>query len=359
MAIALTHAGPNMYRAKEPSSEVLVGTTDGIVAIRREGADWRVADHVLGGSHVSAIVSEPRSGLTFASAFKGGIHCSADGGETWERREEGLTELDVYSLAVRDVDGRVRLFVGTQPSHLFCSDDLGKSWTDIPSLREVPSFKDWSYPGPPHIAHVKHINFAPDDPYTIYAAIEQGALLRSRDDGATWEDLHVPYEDIHRTVIDPRNPAKILVTGGQGIWGTTDGGATWANWATKDHELGGYPDQLVFLPGDPDTMIVAAGRTSPGTWARDDGSRTRISRSTDGGRTWEVLHNGLPDLMQPSVEAMCVEETEDGRVSLFAATVGGEVLLSENRGDSWSVIVRGLPIVAKGPHRRFTQFALA
>lgn len=357
MTIALSHGGTNIYPSPALSDDVLIGTIEGVVTIRRASgsSEWRVAHTGLDTCHISSIVIEPESGLVFAGAFHGGIFASGDGGRTWGARDHGLAENDVFSLAARHIGGRVRLFAGTEPAHLFISDDLGLRWEEVPSLRSVPSVPEWTYPGPPHVAHVKHVNFAPNDPRTLYVSVEQGALLKSADDGATWEDLGVPYEDIHRSVIDPRDPDRILVTGGRGLWVSTDGGKTWHHQTTPEHPIGGYPDQLVFRPSNPDWLVIAAGQKPPGMWQREGSSKSRISRSSDGGETWEVLGGDLPDYMERSVEAMCLEEAGDG-IALTAATTGGDILRSEDGGDHWSTILTGLA-VAKGHHRRFTKLA--
>src|SRR5690606_27369779 len=113
---------------------------------------------------------------------------STDGGRTWEQRAAGITEDDVYSLACVRVDGRTRVYAGTQPARLFYTDDLGGHWTELPTLRDVPSVAQWSFPAPPHIAHTKFITFDPYDPRTIYACIEQSAMLKSTDGGETWRE---------------------------------------------------------------------------------------------------------------------------------------------------------------------------
>ena len=46
----------------------------------------------------------------------------------------------------------------------------------------------WTFPAPPHVAHLKHINFEPGNPHTIFASIEVGGMLKSTDDGDTWTD---------------------------------------------------------------------------------------------------------------------------------------------------------------------------
>jgi photosystem II stability/assembly factor-like uncharacterized protein len=186
MAIGLSHGGTTIYSSPSRSNEVLVGTREGIAIIAREGSAWQVAHRALTDRHVSAIIMEPESGLTIAGAFHGSVHVSADGGRTWEPRGNGLTQTNVYSLASTRVDGHARLYAGTEPAHLFVSDDLGLHWTEVPSLRSVPSVPKWSFPAPPHIGHVKHINFDPDNPTTIYASIEVGGLLKSTDAGQSW-----------------------------------------------------------------------------------------------------------------------------------------------------------------------------
>ena len=102
MVAALSHGGSTIYASPSPSKEVLVGTREGVVTIQRDahGYSWRVAQRALTERHISAIVLEPESGLIFAGAFHGSVHASSDGGRTWATRANGLTEHNVYSLAL-------------------------------------------------------------------------------------------------------------------------------------------------------------------------------------------------------------------------------------------------------------------
>ena len=187
MTIALSHGGTTMYSSPSRSDELWVGTRKGIAVLERDsaGGAWRVARHMLADKHISAIHQEPESGLFFAGAFHDGLHVSGDHGATWEARETGLTERDVYSIASSQTSGGTRMYAGTEPAHLFCSDDLGGHWTELPALRSVPSLPDWSFPAPPHIAHAKHLNFDPHDPDTLYVCVEVGGLMKSTDRGET------------------------------------------------------------------------------------------------------------------------------------------------------------------------------
>jgi len=330
---------------------VLVGTREGIAIIAREGSAWQVAHRALTDRHISAIIMEPESGLTIAGAFHGSVHVSADGGRTWEPRGNGLTQTNVYSLASARVDGHARLYAGTEPAHLFVSDDLGLHWTEVPSLRSVPSVPKWSFPAPPHIGHVKHINFDPGNPTTIYASIEVGGLLKSTDAGQSWQEFPELYEDVHRLMIHPSNSRCLYAVTGRGLYVSPEGGTTWEQWTGREDEIGCYPDGFVFCPSDPQLIFMTAAQDAPGTWRTTHFAGARISRSRDGGRSWEILHNGLPDWLQASIEAFCFEESGNSS-SIFAVTTSGEVFCSEDLGKHWEKIISGLAPISKAGHYR-------
>jgi photosystem II stability/assembly factor-like uncharacterized protein len=349
MALPLSHGGGDTIIATDKLSDrVHVGTLDGVVTIERSGSDWSVVGRALEGLHVHALIHEPTSDLWFAGVRKGGIYASADDGKTWERRDAGMTRDNVYSISQAAVDGHVRLFAGTEPSALFISDDLGLTWTEVPSFVDVPSHETWTFPGPPHESHLKHIGFANGDPSKIYGSVEQGALVKSLDGGKTWQDYTNLYVDCHRCIVDPRDSEHIYVTGGQGLWISHNGGKEWDNPFNRGSEEGGYPDQLVYKPSDPDYMIISAGRKSPPAW-KVETAQSRISRSVDAGKSWEIITNGLTDRMPHSVEAMTLEEA-GGECQIIAATTGGDVLYSGDAGASWSTVVSGLRPVSKGSH---------
>lgn len=350
MAITLSHGGPTMYRSPAPSRQVLVGTIHGVVGLERdaEGSGWHVASRALTDKHIHALLIEPDSGTIIAGANHGSIFASSDGGHTWERRDHGLTEHDVYSLACTRLPEGPRLFAGTEPAHLFCSDDLGHHWTELPALRSV-DMSHWGFPAPPHIAHTKHINFHPDDPQTLFIGIEQGGLLKSTDAGRTFQVIKGMDDDVHRTVINPLDPDQIHVTTGVGMYATTDGGKTWEQRTDLQHEIGGYPDLLVLHPRQPELLFVASAQKGPGAWFQEHCAFSRISRSRDGGRTWEAVRHGFPDQLQTAFEAMCLEDWGES-FSLFGATATGEVWCSDDGGEHWTEVISDLAPVSKGNH---------
>ena len=128
-------------------------------------------------------------------------------GKAGRKEIRGIIDKEIYSLASQLVGGKPRVYAGTQPAHLFYSDDLGKSWTELPGLRQVPGVEKWTFPGPPHQAHAKSITFHPNDPNIIHVAVEVGGFLRSTDGGKTWTTIDSINPDAHRVLV-PTNRSR-------------------------------------------------------------------------------------------------------------------------------------------------------
>ena len=127
MAICLSQNGTTMYLSKSPSNELLVTTAGGVLAVERKNTkEWHISRKSLEGRHIGSLMIEPSSGLTFAGVHKGTVYASGDLGRTWERRDKGLPQEHVFCLNSTRVEGKVKLYAGTEPAHLFESDDLGE-----------------------------------------------------------------------------------------------------------------------------------------------------------------------------------------------------------------------------------------
>src|SRR5581483_9385837 len=292
MAICLSHGGRTIFRTPEAPTEVLVATAGGLYSLRRQGQDtaWQVADRYLERRHVNAIIIEPASGAIFAGMHNGGVAVSEDGGRSWEYRSAGLASENVYSLNYQPGMASPVVFAGTEPANIHRSRDLGRSWELLPTLREVPSVPRWTFPGPPHIAHVKDIVFDSGRPQTVYASVEQGGLLKSEDSGDTWREVRGWMElsgfyndDPHRLIIRPDDSDEMFLPTGFGLCRSHDGGETWeTSWEGKGFGIG-YPDLLVYHPDHEDLMFIAGREANPGDWLKDKGAWSKVARSRDGG----------------------------------------------------------------------------
>jgi len=356
------YLSPNGQESSEgagPATRLMVGTLEGVATLRRDGpgAPWRSAGRSLADRHVGALVYEPVSGKLFAGAHAdGGLWVSDDGdGSKWRPLTTGLDRPHVYSLAARHDGDRVTLFLVTSPAALYRSDDLGESWTELANIRDVPDTDKWTFPPPPHIPHVKQITFHPTRPGTIFVLVEQGALLRSTDDGASWVELasysdpgELAYRDVHRLRINPENPDNFYLATGEGLYRSDDAGASWEHLMQRGDRIG-YPDFLYFDPDDNGTIYMGGSYRNPRVWYEKGIAESAVLRSTDRGRSWLELDHGMPKPVVGAFEAMTLHRW-DGGMMLAVGTATGEVYASEDRGATWNCIADDVTPVSKDDH---------
>ena len=358
MLAGLSPNGQSEFRGSGKPEKVMVATIEGIVTLGRDsGGAWDVGSRSLEGAHISCITVLEKEGLIFAGLHGDGLFASSDGGATWERRVNGLASTHVFTVADHEEDGQTVLYAGVEPAALYRSTDLGESWEELSNLKAVPGNDTWTFPGPPHQPHVKQVTFDPSSPDSIIASVEQGALLRSDDRGQTWREItgydkddDANYKDVHRVVLRPSNAKEWFVPGGEGLHYTPDAGETWERIPKPGAHIG-YPDAFLFSPFDDSVAFIAGGIDSPGHWRETHTANAAIAKSIDAGRTWRLLKEGLPDYLHDNVEAMTMYSWPGG-YSIFAATTGGDVFLSEDEGEAWTQIASGLAPVSKVGHYR-------
>ena len=357
--IYLSPNGQNITQSNGPATRMIAATVEGVLTLERgePGDNWRIAGRSLTDRHVGQLVYEGGSGKLFAGAHAdGGLWVSDDGeGKSWRPLTEGLDQPHIYALAARRLEDRVTLFLGTSPAALYRSDDLGESWSEVSSLLNVPDTDKWTFPPPPHIPHVKHIVFHPSQPETVYVCVEQGALLRSVDDGNTWVELDgydepddIAYKDLHRLLINPDDHADFYLATGEGLYRSRDEGETWVHLIKRGDKIS-YPDFLQFDSSDSGTLFVAGSARNPGGWYKEGRADSSIARTTDGGKSWTELGNGLPDPMIGAFQAMSRHHW-DGGMMLVIGTATGQIYASEDRGETWGCIADDLAPIAKDDH---------
>ena len=347
--ILLSPGGDNARQSAESDNTLAIATTDGVFILRREDdGDWRVLNHALAGCFVSALTAIGDD--LFAATHGIGMARSRDGGQSWQWINNGITQYDFWSARAGQLDGRDVIFAGTMPAHLFVSFDRGDSWAECAGLRSVPSAAQWCFPPPPRLGHVKDIVIADN---RLFVGIEIGALLVSDDGGKTFTDLQVdpdPAEsDVHRILIHPKKPDRILVSNGLvGMMRSEDRGATWLK-DPMPPEMN-YPDAFVVHPDDPDLLFVSAAVGWPPHWYKLRRARGKIARSHDGGQTWTRLLGGLPDGQRALFGAMTIAATGHD-FAIYAADTDGQVFESTDGGDRWQMIAELAP-VSKGDFYR-------
>ena len=356
MLACLCPNGLNRYDGAGPPRRLLVATASGITVVEREGPDqpWGVAEILLPGMHATTLTTVAGSTSLVAGTHGDGVFFSADAGRSWEPRNGGLSSKDVYSIAAVEQDGGLTLYAGTQPASLFRSRDFGQHWSELPALRQVPSAKNWTFPAPPHLAHTKMMVFDPRDPNMFYVAIEQGALLLTRDGGASWRDLDSyssPNDkfrcDVHQVLLLPSSPSTVFMSTGVGLYKSLDAGETWERLTGEDFRLA-YPDHLALSP-DERSLFMAGAKHEPGQWRRTHVAETGVVRSRDGGHHWTACQ--LQVAPSANIEAMTVASYPEG-YTLFVGDTEGMVHASEDGGDNWVFVADVLASVSKGDHAK-------
>lgn len=219
------------------------------------------------------------------------------------------------------------IYVATASGGLWKTVNNGTTWTPIFDAQPVSTFGD--------------VAIAPSDPNVIWAGTGEqnnrqssswgNGVYRSTDGGTTW--VHLGLDEtrhIGRVLVHPTNPdvAYVAALGNlwksnpeRGVFKTTDGGRTWTKVLYFD-TLTGVVD-LEMDPTDPNTLYAASYQRLRRAWGFNGGGPgSGIHKSTDGGRTWRRLRNGLPS-------------GDIGRIGL-AIAAGNRLVLSatiEHRGE--------------------------
>lgn len=344
--VLLSSSGDHIQRAATPSDTLIVGTADGVYMLKRDAAgEWSLAHRALQGCALSAL-TRLQNGALVAGIHGVGVARSDDGGLSWQWKNNGLTQFDIWSVRAGILNGRERLYAGAMPAHLYVSEDAGESWRELSALREVPGRERWFFPPAPHLGHVKDIVI---DGRRLFVGIEVGALLVSDDEGASFTPLPVdpdPCEvDVHRVLVTPKRPDRILISNGlAGTMVSEDNGRTWQRGLNPPGL--DYPDAFVMHPDDPDLLFVAGAVGWPPHWYKIGRARTKIARSRDGGKSWERLLGGLPDGQRAIFSGLTLEAF-DGGFALYAGDTDGQIYESRDGGDRWHMIAE-VGAVSKG-----------
>jgi photosystem II stability/assembly factor-like uncharacterized protein len=365
MSVCISPGGRTLSAGEDAARRIHVATTGGVFTYEREGTDrpWMQTGHALGEHHIGSLVDLPEEGALFAGAHSGGLFASGDAGKTWKRAMHGISpeHEHVFSLAAFRRENGVELWAGTQPAALYRSVDLGETWTEVPGVRSVPGTDAWNFPVPPFLAHVKNVAIHPAEPAVVYVCVEQGALLKSTDAGASWHEVTSYataedrwYHDMHRITISPSDPARLYLTSGEGLYHSTDAGKTWTHLTTR-HDRVGYPDAFFLDPQDERTIYMAGSGLSPDAWTAgaDTSARAAVLRSVDAGATWTPLHEGFAEPIRGNFEAMSMHRWGE-HIAFYTGTAVGELFERAGREAPWQRIAADLPPVSKvGHYKKF------
>ncbi|MFQ6081856.1 MAG: WD40/YVTN/BNR-like repeat-containing protein [Candidatus Aminicenantia bacterium] len=216
---------------------------------------WRsVGPQVQGGRIVDLAIPKGNHFIIYAATASGGLWKTENNGTTWEPIFDNESSITIGDIAVADSDLNI-IWVGTGENN---------------SSRS-------SYSGT--------------------------GVFKSTDGGKTWQNMGLTdTHHIGRIVIHPENPDIVYVAAighlytdneERGVFKTPDGGKNWEKILYISDKVGAI--DLVMDPSDSNTLYAAAWERSRKAWNFvEGGEESRIYKTTDGGKTWKQLTNGLP-----------------------------------------------------------------
>ncbi|MEE9324449.1 MAG: YCF48-related protein [Dehalococcoidia bacterium] len=310
-------------------------TESGLKVLKQEKGSWREVASAFSDRTVECIAfrgDDPSS--LYVCVRHQGVFYSKEG-SPWKI----LLEADVWAVAVSPHDPAV-MYAGVEPASIFRSTDAGHTWKELAAVGQLPSAPTWTFPVPPHIPRVRTLSVDPQEPMTIYAGVEVGGVIRSRDGGESWEELNQGIDpDIHHLALHTQQPGLIYAATGDGFYRSENGGASWQR-AHRGLEAS-YTVPLAFCSGTRALVVVGAATDDPTFWDRPEGAQAALYRSIQQGQNWEKLSRGLPASFNAMLRSVTINPARPD--SVYAGTDDGELFASEDEGDSWHLIAKGLP----------------
>ena len=357
-------------------------TADQLVRCGWDGRSENVEmlNTALEGETVREIGQDPTDPNRLYAATLTEIHVSEDGGANWKWVPSGgINYRDIWAMAVHPTRAE-ELYIGTLPASVYVSKNGGRSFSELSGFRKLPDYGKWTFPPPPHTAHIRCITLDARVPDEIIAGIEEGGVARSRDGGRNWEDISGPlssaaypeyndpagilpyqmgkheegrvYRDVHWVSRHPKKLATLYASTGLGTYRSDDGGGYWSK---LDYGMGrAYAIPIAIHAAAPERILLGAAENGPTSWkgyrtvragpfntirfSRDTseengGARTQILRSDDAGSTWKRLDGGLPAAHAHMTCGFAIHP-EDGDTICVGYT-DGSIYATHDAGESW------------------------
>jgi len=289
-----------------------VATNDYIYKTRDGGRTWENLSKGMSHSRVISMAIDPSYPATVYAGTKGdAVFKSYDGGHRWVSQRAGLEDITITSVVTQFVFNPVdssRLFVATTMG-IFETQNGGETWQ-----KRMEGMKE--------VLMVVTLAQDPTRSHILYAGTS-GGVYKSVDRATRWDKVNnglVPPEVLKSSralgvtviLVDARAPDTVYAATLSGIYKSTNGAQSWVRIAEA------LPDQMI--------SAMVLDRARPGVIYV--ASREGVHRSEDGGGTWRAINNGLASLnirslVQSPLDAKSLFVGTNGS-GLYRSTDGGE-----------------------------------
>lgn len=295
---SLPHGYARVNEMAVSYSYILAAMFDGMYRSGNNGSSWNNSSEGILATDITACVAS--GSLVMAGTNFTGIYTSTDQGLTWNRTNNGLAGPDVTDMTRKGS----WTIAGILNHKVYRSNDDGASWTaggnGLPNtIRHLDSDSTRVYAvggGGIHTTDLLYISS--DDGLNfsaimgsnaisggmmalevqggyIYIGTANGMVLRSNDDGATWQDISVYLPNVEITAILAMDDIVYIGTAGKGVWKFN------ANNFTMIPSGTGMTNNYIT------DIDYENGALFASTWGGG------IFASTNGGQQWFALNEGL------------------------------------------------------------------
>ena len=293
---------------------VLIATRTGLVDLDPDSAEQR---RELDGHAVTALA--PAAWMHLWAVVDGGQIWRSDG-DGWQPVVSG-TDLEPMCLADTRANPEDGILAGTAGARLARISAPGEV-EFIDGFDRAKGRESWFTPwgGPPAIRTIT------EDGEAVYVNVHVGGVLRSRDQGASWEPTIDIHADVHQVAT---GHGRVYAAGADGLSISGDGGQTWR---TVREGLHATYCRAVAVCAE---QVLLSASNGP------QGGRAAVYRWPPGGDGFERCTEGLPEWFAGNIDSLCLDALPDGRLAAFG-TETGEVFASTDQGESWRRLAAGL-----------------
>lgn len=345
-------------------------TRKGLLEFTGSGGGWELTGTSFLGEPVTAVLPDGRDGALYAALNLGHfgvkIHRSDDRGKTWRELapptyppaesedQEGPSLALIWTLVPGGADQPGTIWAGTAPGGLFRSDDRGDNWSLNEALWNVPSRPEW-FGGGYDQPGIHSVLVDPRDSTNLTIGVSCAGAWLSDDGGDSWRSgtgmraAYMPPDKAHEPIVqDPHRlascrarPDRVWCQHHNGIFRSDDRGATFTEIETARPSAFGFA--VAVHPDDPDTAWFVPAVKDECRVPVDQ--KMVMTRTRDGGRSFEVLSAGLPEAASFDLVYRHGLDVDAAGERLVMGSTTGNLWVGTDGGERWTAVSSHLPPV--------------